>query len=308
MMRGNDKKQGGKKMKNTTKATIAIALIAAMIMITGCGQAKLETTADIREDAPYSEELQKRIVAEQSAEKPGEERPDYLPKEMFARLPEFPKDFYQVRSLVRIGRITDFGNLEDKYWMQPEFFPYFEEIGLPLLQNPPKDRWGAYGIAVYPGDSVASIAPGESLDFYFFIKSNYIVETYQGVNLVPMFPEKASIETGYEFPDGTKDVKQDPAKAEKYLKVTVEPNPFILEPNFPIYNYNGTRKVRFTVTASSDTPPGKYVIGLDTGNVPDEYEQRWLKEYLNMYTSGGMTKIDRPYYRAFISVAGGETK
>ncbi len=295
-------------MKYTTKTTITIiATITLLIALSGCGAKELGTKALVKEKA-YSPELEQRIAQEEIKEKPGEKRPDYLPEKMFASLPAFPTDFYNVRTLVRTGRITDFANLEEKYWMQPEFFPHFEDIGVPILQNPPKDRWGAYGIATYPGDSAGSIAQGESLDFYFFIKSSYLVETYQGINLEPVFPPEAAIEEGFEFPDGTKKVNQNPTLAKKYLTVDVSPNPFILEPNFPTYHFNGTRKVKVTITVAKDTPPGKYVIGLDTGKVPYDDEQRWLKEYLNLYTSGGMTKIDRPYYRAFIQVVEGYTE
>ncbi|MFH1064084.1 MAG: hypothetical protein V1729_03320 [Candidatus Woesearchaeota archaeon] len=300
------------------KKTMIVATIAALMLITivlmGCGPADPElepgavnTQAEIKEK-PYSESLEKRLAQELGNDTLQQVRPDYLPKEMFVRLPEFPADFYSVRNLVRLGRITDLKNLEERYWMQPEFFPHFEDIGVPLLQNPPENRWGAYGIATYPADSVATIRQGESLEMHFFIKSNYIVETYQGINLVPAFPPSVDIESGFEMPDGSRSVTQDPEKAAGYFDITASPNPFILEPNFPIYNPGGTLKVAVTITAHADTPPGNYVVGLDTGTVPEEYEQMWLKDYLNLYTSGGMTKIDRPYYQAFIEVVGGDNE
>ena len=110
------------------------------------------------------------------------------------------------------------------------------------------------------------------------------------------------------MPDGSKWVEQNTSEARDHFTVKVSPNPFLLEPNFPIYNINGTRRIKVTITVSEDMPPGNYVVGLDTGEVPYEDEQRWLREHLNLYTSGGMTKIDRPYYQAFIMVAGGEKK
>lgn len=298
-------------MRNkTTRRTILIvgaitALLVLVFIITGCAEEGLGTEAPVREES-YSEELEKRIAAELANGTQISGRQDYLPEEMFSRLPEFPEDFYQIRTLVELGRITDLENLEPEYWMQPEFFPYFEEIGLELLQNPPEGRWGAYGIATYPGDSVSTIVAGESLNMYFFIKSSYLVETYQGINFEILFPETAEITSGVELPDGSKSVEQDSDEARNYFQVEVDPNPFVLEPNFPIYNLNGTRKIKVSITAKEDTPEGNYVVALDTSDVPEEYEQEWLMEYLNLYTSGGMTKIDRPYYQAFIHVVGGE--
>ena len=290
-------------------AMIAAALLAIMILSTGC-HANADNTngtnATIR-SKPYSQDLENRLKAAISNDTSNNNtaRPDYLPPEMFARLPPMPGDFYQVRELVRIGRITDFDKLEDRYWQQPEFFPHFEDLGLPILQNPPKDRWGAYGIATYPADSVSSINPGESLDVYFFIKSNYLVETYQGIDLAVGYPAKADIISGYDLPDGAKKVEQDPNTTQKHITATVDPAIFILEPNFPIYNTNGTRKLKMTINVSSDTPPGNYVISLDTAPVPKDIEEGWLKQYLNLYTSGSMTKLDRPYYQAFVHVNGG---
>ncbi len=286
---------------------VLVMMLLLAIALTGCSDPAPEetgTAAEIR-DKPYSAALEERLAKELGNETDKITRPDYLPEEMFVRLPEFPEDFYNVRSLVRLSRITDFENLEEEYWMQPEFFPHFEDLGVPLLQNPPEGRWGAYGIATYPADSMATIIPGESLDMYFFIKSNYIVETYQGINLVQVFPDSVQIESGFEMPDGSKTVEQDGDKIREHFSVDVSPNPFILEHNFPVYNVDGTRKIKVTITVAEDTPPGNYVIGLDTGEVPEEYEQIWLKDYLNLYTSGGMTKIDRPYYQVFIEVVDG---
>jgi hypothetical protein len=234
------------------------------------------------------------------------ERPDYLPAAMFERLPPMPADFYQIRQLVRLGRISDLATINESYWQQPEWFPHFEDIGVPLLQQPPKDRWGAYGIAVYPADSVSTIRAGESLDMYFYIKSGYLVETYQGVALVTNYPSQAQVGAGADLPEGQREVVQDTAVAKRHIDVNVEPNPFVLEPNFPLYNVGGTRRVKVTISADDTTPPGDYVVTLDTGTVPAENEDEWMKQYLNLYTSGGMTKLDRPYYQAFIRIIGGD--
>lgn len=288
-------------MKTRIMAASSIFLLLAIgMLLAGCGT---ETTkAPVREQV-YDEELEARIRAAEEGMEQISERPDYLPPAMFQELPDFPSDFYRVRTLVRTGRITDLESLEPRYWLQPEFFPKFEEIGVPLLLNAPRDRWGAYGISSYPGDSISNIVAGDTLELYFFIKSSYLVETYQGVSLEPVFPRDTEIAEGVKFPDGTTKVLQKPEDVEKYFDIEVSPNPFILEPNFPIYRVNGTRKIRIRITAKPDTPPGNYVIGFDTGTVPKEYEQRWLKQYLNLYAGTSMTKIERPFYQAFFTVS-----
>jgi hypothetical protein len=314
-MENNTKKQESKINKPRKKLnlnlnrifTIIFAVILVLIILFGttkCKQSDVEPLLD--SERPYSDVLVRRLQGSAEANtSPTNIRPDYLPSQMFINLPDMPNDFFQIRQLIRLGRITDFENLEPEYWMQPEFFPYFEEIALPLLQNPPENRWGAYGIAVYPADWVSVVSPGDNLDLYFFIKSGYIVETFQGINLVNIFPESAQMTTGIELPGGIKSVNQNTQMAEEYFDVKITPDLFVLEPNFPIYRINGTIKVKLSINVSENTPSGDYVIALDTAEVPDDYEQAWIREHLNMYTSGGMTKIDRPYYQAFIRVTDG---
>ncbi|MBD3260058.1 hypothetical protein GF371_05540 [Candidatus Woesearchaeota archaeon] len=296
-----EEKRGEKKMerkKILAVSSIALLLIAGMLLA-GCGTK--ETEAPVKEIA-YDPELEERIRMAEEGNEQISERPDYLPPAMFKELPKFPKDFYRVRTLVRIGRIADLENLEPRYWLQPEFFPEFEKIGVPLLLDAPTDRWGAYGISSYPGDSIANIVAGDTLDLYFFIKSSYLVETYQGVHLVPKFPQNAEIPEGVTFPDGTKEVLN-PEDVEDYFDIEISPNPFILEPNFPIYQVNGTRKIQVKITPREDTPLGNYVIAFDTGEVPEEKEQEWQRQYLNLYASGSMTKIERPYYQVYFTVS-----
>ena len=266
------------------------------------GDLQVTTKAPVR-DKPYSEELEKRIAAELNAGNRIEVRPDYLPDVMFAQLPDFPTDFYSVRTLVRSGRIADLEELEPRYWQQPEFFPKFEEIGVPLLQNPPEGRWGAYGLASYPAESIATIEAGDSIDLYFFMRSNYLVETYQGVSLKPYFPNYLDISTGIEMPDGTKEVRQENVAG--YFTVDTSPEVFLLEPNFPLFRINGTKKIKVTITVDPSTPEGNYIVALTTGDLPEEQEQVWLKRYLTKYVGAGMTKLDRPYYAAFINVKRG---
>jgi hypothetical protein len=289
---------------------VLVAVIIGLLFLVACGSSEVDmdeiagavtTEAPIR-DKPYSAAIEARVAAANTEVIFDQNRPDYLPAGMYGNLPAFPKDFYSIRVLLRSGRLTDLSELEEGYWMQPEFFPQYEEIGLPLLQNPPVGRWGAYGLASYPAQSIATINAGDTLDFFFFMKSNYIVETYQGVQLDVKYPHFAEITTGATMPDGSARVDQDPQVTKELFDVEVSPETFVLEPNFPIFRKEGIRKVKVTVTAKPNTPPGNYVIAVDTGAVPEEAEKVWIQKYLNLYTSGALTKIDKPYYTALITV------
>ena len=276
------------------KKLVCVVLIMLVVFTVGC--------STITGNNVYDPELEEKVAqALAKGETFEQDRPDYLPEDMFSLLPEFPKNFYSIRQLIRTGVITDLGEVGSEYWMQPEFFPNFEQIGLPVLQNPPKDRWGAQGYLTYPGDTISSIRSGETLDVYFFVKSSYLVETYQGLMFDYKFPASASVQGG-ELSPGKTSVEQDPAKVASYFTVKLAPNPFVLEPNFPVFRPGGTVRVKATITASPETPAGDYVIAFDTADVPDEQEQDWIKKYLNLYVSGTMTKLSKPYHQAFLVV------
>ncbi len=250
----------------------------------------------------YSSELEKRIQREESGQTQKSVRPDYLPSEMFKNLPKMPDDFYQKRSLVQSNIITDITNISEAYWLQPEWFPKFESNAVPVLANPPKDRWGAYGIAVYPPESVSGVKPGESLDMVFWLTSGYLVETYQGFKLEGIFPVSSSTSASAML-SGATSIHQDPETVKKYFNIEVTPNVFVLNPNFPIFSKDGTKRIKVRITAAKDTPPGDYLVAVDTVPPSADQETTWIKQYLNRYASGKYVKLDRPYYQAFISVS-----
>lgn len=285
-------------MKRKKKKFVANKLLIGIVIIALC--ILIYTTS--YDSKPYSSDLESRIERELAQAKINQQRPDYLPGAMFQELPPFPKDFYQMRVLVHYGRITDLSKIGPEYWMQPEWYPDFEKIGVPLLQNPPKDRWAAVGYGIYPGDAVVTTSSGESVTLYTYLRSSYLVETYQGMQLVPIYPDSGTIETGYEFPDGTKTVNQNPESVKNYFDVSFEPNLFVLEPSFPIFKDGYIKRIVTKIDVAPNTPPGKYIIGIDIVSPPKEQVDEWIWEYKNLYTSAGMTQVGRPWYRAFIEI------
>ena len=251
---------------------------------------------------PYSSELEARIDAELEQVKLNQTRPDYLPAAMFKELPAFPKDFYQMRVLVRYGRITDLSNIGEEYWKQPEWYPEFESIGVPLLQNPPKNRWAAQGYGVYPADSVATTTSGEEFDLYTYVRSSYLVETYQGMQLIAVYPDSGTLEEMASFSDGTKSVTQDPNTVKNYFDVSIEPNMFVLEPSFPIFKDGYAQRIKVSLKVKPGTPKGKYLIGVDIAAPSQDKVTEWTWQYKNLYTSAGTTKVGRPWYRVFVDV------
>lgn len=278
---------------------VFLATIPLFLLLFGCASEVTEKGDGVK---PYSSHLEQRVANKLQGENMElNSKRDYLPAAMFVNLPEMPDDFYGMRTLMRTNQIKDLKKVGEEYWQQPEWFPMFEETGLAVLQNPPENRWGSQGYMVYPADSVSVAEPGQTVLMSFWIKSGYLVETYQGINFGVSFPKSAKIVTGQRLVDGSNGVEQN-SSVSQYFETNIGPKMFILEPNFPVYSRNGTRRVDVEVRVSEDTPEGNYVVAFDTVNVPEEQQEEWLMEYKNLYISGGMTKIDRPYYQAFITV------
>jgi hypothetical protein len=262
---------------------------------------------------PYSKELTALIDAELSDAKNQVSRPDYLPKEMFSELPKFPSDLYQRRVLLKYNLIEYTGwEPGSEYWLQPEWSNNFESIWLPLIQNPPVNRWGAAGYSVNPGDVLVQVIRGKdfegtSLKSFTYLRSGPLIQTYQGITINTFFPASGSIAEGFAtFSDRTK-IATNPSDLSKYINVSVEiidevpdrvsGNTVVIEPSFPIFKKGYAVKLVIRADLSKDIPAGKYVIGVSL-DAP-------TKEYLTIgtkYKPGGDVGIGRPWYQMFIEV------
>jgi len=135
-----------------------------------------------------------------------------LPAAMFEKLPAMPNDFEQVKILLMYNKIRDYTGYGPEYWKQPEWFPSWAEGCLPLLKNPPEDRWAGFGIGTFPYKATYGASPGETIKTVLYVRSGCMVVTYQGVGMIYGFPESAR-RLGDEI------FYQTPSETEKYLKI-----------------------------------------------------------------------------------------
>jgi hypothetical protein len=163
-------------------------------------------------------------------------------------------------------------------------------------------RVGIEGYTVYPSDMViADAQPDTYFDVYTVLYCGWYVQTYQGVKLVPAFPDSGAIEDFQLFADGTKVVTQNPSEAEKYFKVEFEPEQFVLEPSFPIFKEGWAKLVRMRITVNESTPKGKYIVGMNIVAPSKEFNEEMLWKYKTQYRVGEVG-IGRPFFRVFLQV------
>ncbi len=236
------------------------------------------------------------VVGEQS------KRPDYLPGVVFSKLPPMPKDFYTVKLLVEKGIFTDMKKIGEAYWKQPEFYPNFESQGVPLYQKPPVDRWAAFGLGSYPSEILVLSPRNNEFEINFFMYTSWLVQTYQGTRLYYDFPAHGETLLS-EFPDGTRNITQDPEKARRHFEVELVPEDVLLEPVFPVFENGWVQKVRVKVKVR-DAPPGRYYIAIGGQSPSQELAQEWLWKYKTRYTdaANNFGGTGRPWEAIYIEI------
>lgn len=276
---------------------IAAILIIAIIAGTGIALLSLQPKPQPKDYGTIEEKIARQI--EEAKAKSA--RPDYLPPVVYKNLPAFPEDFYVIDALFYIGKITDYVNLEEKYWKQPEFYPTFE-ANLDKIQNPSLDRFYAFGYGAYPGDIGVGVKPGDEFTVATFFYSSWLVETWQGMKMQHFYP----VQTGVPKSDlnGTQfTVIQDPDAVKDYFDISFEPVVFLLGPSSTIFDYNWTQKILVHVKVSPDTPEGRYVIGVNPVAPPREYSNQWTMQYRLKYADASAGVVGRPFFQIVVDVS-----
>lgn len=218
-----------------------------------------------------------------------------LPAAMFEKLPAIPTDFEQVKILLLYNKIRDYTGYGPEYWKQPEWFPSWNEGCLPLLKNPPLDRWAAMGVGTFPYKATYSASPGETVKAVLYVKSGCMVVTYQGVGMKYGFPESAR-RLGDEI------FYQTPSTTAQYLKIKSDPEEFILEPSYPVFSEEYAKRIEIDIEIDPNTPPGFYFVAIDPGAPSGEFSDEAYRTYLTRYTPATMAITGQHRFTVFIDV------
>ncbi len=196
------------------------------------------------------------------AEKIGH-RPNYcneekcLSAEFFENLPAFPSDFSDKKLLVYLGRITNLDIIEEKYWKQPEFYAdSFVEQGIQHYYafEPNKQvRFWSAGSGPYPGDIIVrNVSRGEQFPVKTFWHAAWAIPRHQIFSLNAEYPEKMTARMG--------DIVVEQNESTVHDCFTIMPTePYVLlEPTYPSFSYNWTKKVALDIRTSDTCPLGWY--------------------------------------------------
>jgi len=294
-----------KKSKNWF-GIIALVLSLAVVGLYATGQISVGT----RQTQPekYSPELERLISANLEEAKLITERPDYLPEIMFLKINEkcvFPEDFYEVREMYRWNWIDEFSEkITECYWKQPEWTEDYETLLVPNLQKPPENRMFISSPAVYPRQAWSTIVINRKTvehDFVYEFDKKVWVHTglwgvdYTVVGLHPIFLSGANLEGKYNVQQ-KENLISDPEAAMRYFEISFDPNEFILEPSFPIYEWGYKKQITVHIKINTKAPDGVYILGFETGLPSKELDDKCISDYGMPSVSGARAGCYSSYH------------
>ncbi|HIH20321.1 TPA: hypothetical protein HA244_03560 [Candidatus Micrarchaeota archaeon] len=211
---------------------------------------------------------------------------DSLPPPLFSLLPEMPEDFFEKREQIRNGKITlgQFSDLGESYWLQPEFYPNFEDRAIGEILRPPSNRWAVQGFGAYPSQASAQAKPGQRLAINVFFKTSWLVESYQGIRLEPTAQNRSQIAS----PD-----------FQKNIRVEISPQEFLLEPAYPAFSKGWAKKIGISISISPEAEEGEYEIGFNP--VKPLANEEWGSQHRAYFSATGFG-IGRPFFAVKLSV------
>ncbi len=293
---------------NSRSFAIFSLLILSSVFLFGClnsggtSNSPNSTSANNTADSRFARLGERLSIAERNF---SSVRPEYFgpyTSRVFSKLPPMPRDFYEIDLLVTKGLWSNTSYLTRDYWIQPEFYPQFEEQGIDLMLNPPTGRFGAFGYGTYPSELVVLTYPGAKINTAFFVHTSWLVETYQGMGFDFVYPPNGFLRSS-DFPNDTnRTVTQDPQVVRRYIRGTISPSNVLLAPAYPVFDENWAQKIDVNLDIAPDTPPGRYLAGVDIVAPPQEKADEWFNQYRTRYTSSGGTGIGTPWFSMFIEV------
>lgn len=195
----------------------------------------------------FSSSSSDSILGDSSSPCVGVSRDSYpLDPAVFDLLPPLPPCLVSVSHSVESGSFSQLDWISEEYYLQPEFYPPFEEEGLRAWSDPSRTHYGAVGYGLYPFESILVLSPGESATVRLFLHSGFGVRSFQEGVLVarPDLP--------------------------KYLSVSlddVSSSSIVLSPSFPQFYPGWVHPVDVTITRSSSSPLTPMTVSLYSSSV-----------------------------------------
>lgn len=176
---------------------------------------------------------------------------------VFEKLPSAPACLQSIIDVYEAKKFSDETFFTPEFFLQPEFYPSFENTGLMFWKDPSSSHWGVVGYGAYPSKKNITLKRGETVTVYYYLHSGFGVRTYQGIRLKPVVES--------EPPGG-------------YLTVALDYNTgngLLLGPTFPKFQPNWAHRVDVKVRIPETSSTGKAIIVFNSDNPEEFIEQSW---------------------------------
>lgn len=169
-------------------------------------------------------------------------------------LPEQPDDFDLIIREFFSGYI-DTCLLDERYYLQPEFYVQSWANGKPRYEQHDYSRWIVHGHGAYPSNpSVMFQDPTNDswISLCVFYHTGWGVETWQGLKLIP--------------------------SNSPYFTVTITPDEMLLPPTYPQFLPGWAQKLSINISVKEVPPAGTYTITVNSGEPSLENSQKWFMQ------------------------------
>ena len=192
--------------------------------------------------------------------------------QIYDNLPDKPANYDLVKRNFYDSQISDYSLISSEIFKQPDFYPTWERSGIPTYTNHDYDRWGVHGYGFFPGEqslNIINMSKGDTLEIYTWFHTSWGVETWQGVQLEPVYNQDL-------------------------FSVQITPNSFVLGPTFPSFDSEWTHLIKFTIEAKTHIQSGTYPISVMIKPPSKEFEDAWSWDILDKFTEGKLhTDIEK---------------
>ncbi len=224
----------------------------------------------------------------------------------YQSLPDMPEDFFSLRNtfLYRYIKYTD-KVLDKTYWIQPEWYPNYNSPGggLEAIKAYNGRAITVWSAGVYPSDFFISTKPGRNITVYVWVSNIHHQVKYEGIHLQKAYPACDEFEDrGFNIGNST--TCQNVTYAMQNIDINISPDMFLLTPTWPSYTNEYRKIIQINVSISDSINEGRYVVGFNVKNPPEEFNEQYYSEYGFGYT-GSIREfhVDQPAeYRLFIDV------
>jgi hypothetical protein len=172
----------------------------------------------------------------------------------FKMLPIVPVDWGKAKFAFDSGRFYILRSVESNYYLQPEFFDDWTDLGVGYHKNGSvacKD-----GMFASPSSQRIYTKAGASVETYIIMRASFCNGFAQSFGLVPVYPSGGVTDDGVEF-------TQDPNVADRFIDVGFSPDGMILGKAYPVFDPDWAQKVKVTINVADGAEKGIYIVSVE---------------------------------------------